>query len=102
MSTPSIKKIGAAILDDVRGLKKLRNFEDNGFLDLQKYVEDFGVEDKGLKKMAGIFLNMRISKRQRLTNWESPVLTEPQLRYAATDAWVCLKIYEKMQILKNQ
>ena len=101
MATPTINKVGAAILDDVRGLKRLKPFEDGGFIDLQKHVEEYGVEEKGVKKMAAIFLNMRISKRQRLTNWESPVLTEPQLRYAATDAWVCLKIYQKMQMLKH-
>jgi len=101
MATPTIRKIGAAILDDVRGLKRLKPFEDGGFIDLQKHVEEYGVEEKGVKKMAAIFLNMRISKRQRLTNWEAPLLTEPQLRYAATDAWVCLKIYQQMQMLKN-
>jgi len=101
MATPTILKVGAAILDDVRGLKKLKRFEDGGFVDLQKHVEEFGVEEKGVKKMAAIFLNKRISKRQRLTNWESRVLTEPQLRYAATDAWVCLKIYQQMQMIKN-
>ncbi len=96
LAEPGIKKIGAAILDDLRGLKKITPFEPAGFIDLQKHVEEYGVEEKGVKKMAGIFLDLQISKRQRLTNWEAPVLTEPQLRYAATDAWICLKIYEKM------
>ena len=101
MADPKIKKIGAAILDDVRGLKKLRNFEPGGFIDLQKHVDEFGVMEKGVKKMAAIFLNFKVSKRQRLTNWEAPQLTDPQLRYAATDAWVCLKIYERMLALRN-
>lgn len=96
MAEPSIVKVGAAILDDVRGLKKLRPFVDKGFVDLQKMVEAYGVKEKGVKKMAGIFLDMHISKRQRLTNWETSELTEAQLRYAATDAWVCLEIYQKM------
>lgn len=102
MAEPSILKIGAAILDDVRGLKKLRPFKDKGFIDLQKMVDEYGVQEKGVKKMAGIFLDMHISKRQRLTNWENQELTEPQLRYAATDAWVCLEIYKKMLSIKNQ
>ncbi len=105
LAEPGIKKIGAAILDDLRGLKKIVPFEPAGFIDLQKHVDKYGVEEKGVKKMAGIFLDLQISKRQRLTNWEAPVLTEPQLRYAATDAWVCLKIYEKMlsiQPLSNE
>lgn len=101
MADPKIKKIGAAILDDVRGLKKLTTFEPEGFIDLQKHVHEFGVEEKGVKKMAAIFLDLKISKRQRLTNWEAQVLTEPQLRYAATDAWICLKIYKRMLAIKN-
>ncbi|MDA3867484.1 MAG: 3'-5' exonuclease domain-containing protein 2 [Salinivirgaceae bacterium] len=102
MADPSIRKIGAAILDDIRGLKKLTPFKDGGFIDLQKHVADYGVQEKGVKKMAAIFLGQKISKRQRLTNWENPELTEPQLRYAATDAWVCLKIHEKMLSIKKQ
>lgn len=97
LSSKTIIKVGAAILDDIRALKKIQYFEDKGFVDLQKHVHEYGVEEKGVKKMAAIFLGKRISKRQRLTNWEAPVLTEPQRRYAATDAWVCLKIYKTMQ-----
>lgn len=102
MAEPSIVKVGAAILDDIRGLKKLHPFVDKGFIDLQKMVESYGVKEKGVKKMAGIFLDMQISKKQRLTNWEVPELTEAQIRYAATDAWVCLEIYQKMLSIKNQ
>jgi ribonuclease D len=101
LSSPKIIKVGAAILDDIRGLKKLKNFKEQGFIDLQKHVDDYGVEDKGVKKMAAIFLGFRISKRQRLTNWAATELTEAQQVYAATDAWVCLKIYERMIELQN-
>jgi ribonuclease D len=101
MADPNIKKVGAAILDDVRGLKKHLKFEPAGFIDLQKHVDEFGVMEKGVKKMAAIFLGIKISKRQRLTNWEATKLSEAQLRYAATDAWICLKIYERMLAIKN-
>jgi ribonuclease D len=101
LAEPKIKKIGAAILDDLRGLKKVTPFEPGGFIDLQKHVHEYGVEEKGVKKMAAIFLELKISKRQRLTNWEAEELTEPQMRYAATDAWICLKIYERMLALQN-
>ena len=29
----------------------------------------------------------------QISNWEAPALTEGQMRYAATDAWVCLEAY---------
>jgi len=86
-------KIGAAIHDDIRHLKQVRNFKEAGFVDLQNYVKQFGIENSGLSKLAGIVLNSRVSKAQQLTNWENEVLTEAQLLYAATDAWAALQIY---------
>ena len=94
---PLVFKIGAAIRDDIKSLKKLRDFTPQSFIDLQDYVEGFGIESKSLKKLAGIILNIRISKSQRVSNWENPVLTENQKQYAATDAWVCYEIYQKLE-----
>ena len=37
-----------------------------------------------------------MSKAQRLSNWEAGVLTEQQREYAATDAWVCIRIFEEL------
>ena len=97
MEDENIKKIGAAVHDDLIELKSLRTFRPGGFLDLQKYVEAFGIENKSVAKLAGIVLGFRISKSQQLSNWDSEVLTEPQKLYAATDAWVCLQIYKELQ-----
>ncbi len=96
---PQILKIGAAIHDDIRTLNKLNAFQAENFIDLQKMVGDYGIEHKGLKKMAEIVLGIHISKGQRLTNWESEVLTESQQRYAATDAWVCREIFLKLKTM---
>lgn len=46
--------------------------------------------------MSAIILGFRISKSQQLSNWEADKLSEPQKLYAATDAWVCLKMYKKL------
>ena len=46
---------------------------------------------------AAIVLGVRISKAQRLSNWEAATLTPKQQLYAATDAWVCTQIYERLQ-----
>lgn len=91
-----IKKVGAAIRDDITALQKLTPFTQNGFIDIQKMVDDYGIEAKSLKKMSAIVLKIRISKTQQLSNWECPVLTPAQQLYAATDAWVSLEVYLKL------
>lgn len=96
LSNPSILKIGAAVTDDVHGLMKLGNFKAGGFVDLQKIVGDYGISDKSVKKMAAIILGVKISKTQQLSNWEAESLSESQQKYAATDAWVCREMYQKL------
>jgi ribonuclease D len=90
-------KIGLGLQDDLRRLRSDFQFEPRGFLDLQHYVEAFKIDERGLKKISGIVLNRRISKSQQVSNWDADVLSEAQLRYAATDAWICLKIYNSLR-----
>lgn len=99
LSDETVKKIGLALKDDLRALRKLRSFEPAGFIDLQSHVQKYGIEDFSLRKLGAIVLNVRISKRQQLSNWESNTLKEGQIRYAATDAWAPLKIYQKLKQL---
>jgi ribonuclease D len=91
-----ITKVGVAIRDDLKGLKKIRPFNPKGFTDLQQYVEVFGIEDKGLRKLAANILGLKISKGQQTSNWENKILNKSQLVYAATDAWVCCEIFNKL------
>ena len=97
MSDPGVIKAGVAIHDDLRFLKGVKKFTPEGFIDLQSFVKDFGIESSGLKKLAAIVLDIRISKRQQVTDWEADKLSEAQEIYAATDAWVCHQIYEKLE-----
>lgn len=96
LENPEIKKIGVAIRDDIKGLQKLNNFTPGGFVELQDRVKDYGIQDFSLKKISAIVLGQRISKSQRVTNWEAPDLTEAQQIYAATDAWVSHRIYQSL------
>ena len=96
LANPEIIKIGLAIKDDIKILREINDFEPAGFIDLQDYVEEFAIEAKSLKKITGIVLEKRISKSQQVTNWEKEDLSEAQQVYAATDAWVCLQIYRKL------
>ncbi len=93
---PSVVKVGAAIRDDIRPLKTLLRIEPAGFIDLQDFVKKFGIENFSLKKLSAIVLGFRISKSQQLSNWDAESLTQSQIRYAATDAWVSLSIYLKL------
>lgn len=98
LENPDIKKIGVAIRDDIKGLQKLNKFTPGGFVELQDRVKDYGIQDFSLKKLSAIVLGYRISKAQRVTNWEAPELTEAQQIYAATDAWISHRIYESLNL----
>ena len=80
-------------------LGRLNNgqFTPGNFVELQKVVKKYGIEDQSLQKIYAIVLGKKISKGQRLSNWEADHLTESQQLYAATDAWSCIKIYEALQ-----
>ncbi len=99
LSDHSIKKVGVGIRDDIRGLQKMKEFIPGGFVELQTMALDKGLKDFSLKKLAGILLEIRVSKRQRLSNWEADELSEAQMIYAATDSWIALKIYRELNSL---
>lgn len=94
LENENILKIGVAIKDDINALNKLHRFVPGGFIDLQQFVKQFGIEDNGLKKLVANIMGFRISKKSQTSNWESETLTREQLDYAATDAWVCRQMYE--------
>jgi ribonuclease D len=96
LSDPHVLKAGVAVHDDIRFLKGVKKFSPGGFVDLQSFVRNYGIQSSGLKKLTAIVLGFRISKRQQVTDWEADQLTEAQQIYAATDAWVCHEIYKKL------
>ena len=89
-------KIGADVAGDLRSLRQIRHFRDAGFIDLQTIAPQWGIGEKSLRKLSAIVLGQRVSKAQRLSNWEAATLTDKQQLYAATDAWVCIRIYEQL------
>ena len=82
-------------------LSQLGDFKPGLFIDLQHHVRELGVEDLSLQKLYANFFGQRISKRERLTNWEADVLKDKQKQYAATDAWACVMLYEELLRLKE-
>ena len=91
-----VLKIGADVAGDLRSLRQIRHFRDGGFVDLQGIAPEWGIGEKSLRKLSAIVLGRRVSKAQRLSNWEAAPLTDKQQLYAATDAWVCTRIYEQL------
>jgi ribonuclease D len=96
-----IIKAGVAILDDIKSLQKVNNFKPASFVELSALAKSSGLQVESVKKLAGLLLGIRISKSAQTSNWEAPTLTEKQIDYAATDAWVCLEIYSKLLKVKN-
>jgi len=98
----SVKKIGLSLRDDFAALRKRTGKKPQNFIDLQLFVDKFGIEDNSLQKIYAIIFGKKISKSQRLSNWEAAELTPAQQSYAAIDAWACLKIYNYLtQSKKN-
>ena len=91
-----ILKIGADVAGDLRSLRQIRHFRDGGFVNLQGIAPEWGIGEKSLRKLSAIVLGRRVSKAQRLSNWEAATLTDKQQLYAATDAWVCTRISEQL------
>lgn len=89
----NILKIGLSLKDDFYMLHKTLAFEPEGFIDLQDFVKNYNIHDISLQKIYAIIFKEKISKSQRLSNWEASALTAPQQIYASIDAWACLKIY---------
>lgn len=90
---PDIQKIGLSLKDDFNSLAKLCEFTPAGFVELQTFVKGYEIADNSLQKIFALIFGQRISKNQRLTNWEAPELTQSQQSYAAIDAWACVEIY---------
>ena len=90
-----VLKIGLSLKDDFMMLRRRKDVhaEEGNWIELQDYVGRFGIEDRSLQKIYANLFGQKISKSQRLSNWEAETLSEGQMRYAATDAWACVEIY---------
>ncbi len=101
MVNPAIRKIGLSLRDDFAAINKRSARKPENFIDLQVFVDKFGIEDNSLQKIYAILFGKKISKSQRLSNWEAPELTLAQQSYAAIDAWACLRIYDHLTNTKR-
>jgi ribonuclease D len=98
-----VLKIGLSLKDDFMMLRRRKDVhaEEGNWIELQDYVGRFGIEDRSLQKIYANLFGQKISKSQRLSNWEAETLTESQMKYAATDAWACVEIYRCLEELER-
>jgi len=97
LSNPQIEKIGIAVIQDMKELRQqFISFESKEVVDLNILCKNMGFENIGAKNLSALVLGHNISKRQQTSNWETPVLSDAQMNYAATDAWICREIYLKL------
>jgi len=99
LDNPVAVKVGIGLADDIRALKLLHPFEFRNMLDLGSVAKRSGMEQSGVRNLAGIFLNIRILKSIKTSNWAASKLTAAQILYAATDAWICRELFLKFQNL---
>jgi ribonuclease D len=97
----TVPKIGLSWHDDLHMLHERGEFKPGWFIDLQDMASHIGIEDLSLQKLYANIFHQKISKAQRLSNWESDVLKDNQKEYAATDAWTCINLYEEIKRLEE-
>ena len=99
LSNRMVPMVGLSWHDDIISLHRRAEFTPGWFIDIQDIIGNLGIEDKSLQKLYANLFGEKISKRQRLTNWEADVLTDKQKEYAAIDAWACINLYEEIMRL---
>jgi ribonuclease D len=99
LTNTTVPMVGLSLHDDILALHKRKDFSAGVFIDLQNLVGKLGIKDLSLQKLYANIFHQKISKRQRLSNWDAEVLTEKQKLYAATDAWACILLYDEIKRL---
>ena len=96
LENTTVPMVGLSLSNDLLSLHHRADFKPGMFVDLQNEVGRRGIQDQALQKLYANLFHEKISKRQRLTNWEADALTNRQCLYAATDAGTCIRLYEEI------
>jgi ribonuclease D len=99
LAAPHVVKAGVAVAHDLRTLQDVFPFDARKVVDLGVMARRRGMDQTGLRNLAGLMLGYRIPKSAKTTNWAAPKLSEAQIAYAATDAWVCRELYLRFEAL---
>ena len=102
LSNKNITKCGVSVDRDLIELMYLSPFDPISFVDLGNVARENEIPHHGLRGLVAMFLKHRISKGSQTSDWSKISLTDSQISYAATDAWVSLeliKIFNKNGLL---
>lgn len=99
LENPAITKVGLSLKDDWSQLSRRKHFTPSNVVEIQQLVKEIGIEDMSLQKIYANLFQQRISKSQQLSNWEADALSSAQQKYAALDAYACIKIYKEISDL---
>jgi ribonuclease D len=97
LSNENITKCGVSVDRDLIELMYLSTFDPLSFVDLGNIARDNDVPHHGLRGLVAMFLKHRISKGAQISDWSKTVLSQSQITYAATDAWISLKLFEAFE-----
>ncbi len=100
LSSPDIRKVGVALADDLKKLREYAPFEPAGFVEIGTLANSLGIQQTGLRPLAGLLLGIRISKREQRSNWAREKLTPSQITYAATDAAISRELFRRLEMMK--
>ena len=97
LSNENITKCGVSVDRDLIELMYLSPFDPLSFVDLGNIARYYDVPHHGLRGLVAMFLKHRISKGAQISDWSKTVLSQSQITYAATDAWISLKLFEAFE-----
>ncbi len=97
LADPKVLKVGIALDQDLVKLRHIHPFEPAGFVDVGRLATRHGFKKSGLRGLAAIMMGVRVSKGAQRSNWAREQLTQAQIAYAATDAWISRELYLAMR-----
>jgi len=94
LSNKNITKCGVSVDRDLIELMYLSPFDPTSFVDLGNVARENEIPHHGLRGLVAMFLKHRISKGSQTSDWSRISLSDSQISYAATDAWVSLELFK--------
>ena len=99
LEAPHTIKAGVGMPDDFRALRKSFDFAEKAIVDLGAVARGHKLKQSGVRYLAALFMQTRIPKGAKTSNWAASRLSQQQIAYAATDAWICRELFLKFEEL---
>uniref|UniRef100_A0A182JVH6 Exonuclease 3'-5' domain-containing protein 2 n=1 Tax=Anopheles christyi TaxID=43041 RepID=A0A182JVH6_9DIPT len=98
LNDDNIIKVGVSPYEDARVLREDYRLKVESTLDLRYMAERAGLEPLGIARLANEVLGLTLDKhwKVRCSDWESPELSDRQVKYAASDAHVAVELFKKL------